>query len=128
MRLYFDGSATPRGSGAGFVLINDGDEKPFESNQYFLHKYTNNQAEYTGLIEGMKAALKHTTTLKVYGDSQLVIRQMMGQYQVRHPRMIPLYKQAMELATQFTDVEFHYIPRELNTLADALAQNAARNR
>jgi ribonuclease HI len=124
MELYFDGSASPKGSGCGYILLNN--NETIDSGSVFLHKYTVNQAEYTGLIKGLIAAMAHTKTLKVYGDSELVIRQMNGIYQVRHPRMIPLYTQAMTLATQYEDIEFHHIPRELNTLADALARNALK--
>lgn len=82
---------------------------------------TNNVAEYTALIRGLEAAadlgLMHLT---VYSDSELVVRQMTGEYRVKHPDLRPLYLEAQARLKEFSSVTIIHIPREANTRADAL--------
>lgn len=86
---------------------------------------TNNVAEYTGLIEGLKAALELTATeVDVRMDSKLVIEQMSGRWQIKHPGLRPLAAEAATLVARFQRVGFEWIPRERNRAADALANRA----
>ncbi|WP_213013773.1 bifunctional RNase H/acid phosphatase [Paractinoplanes toevensis] len=86
---------------------------------------TNNVAEYTGLIEGLKAARElNATEVDVRMDSKLVIEQMSGRWQIKHPGLRPLAATAAELVTHFDKVTFDWIPRERNKAADALANRA----
>lgn len=86
---------------------------------------TNNVAEYAGLIAGLTAALElGAADVDVRMDSKLVVEQMSGRWQVKHPSMKPLAKEASELVRRLERVRFSWIPREKNKLADALA-NAA---
>ncbi|CRK61831.1 FIG006762: Phosphoglycerate mutase family [Alloactinosynnema sp. L-07] len=89
---------------------------------------TNNVAEYRGLIAGLEAAAElGATSVQVLMDSKLVVEQMMGRWQVKHPAMQPLAARAKELVRDFRDVDFTWIPRDRNKHADRLA-NAAMDR
>jgi probable phosphoglycerate mutase len=86
---------------------------------------TNNVAEYQGLIAGLQAALElGATDVDVRMDSKLVVEQMSGRWQVKHPSMRPLAREAMDLVQQFERVRFSWIPREQNKHADRLANEA----
>jgi probable phosphoglycerate mutase len=86
---------------------------------------TNNVAEYQGLIAGLRAAAElGAVEVAVRMDSKLVVEQMAGRWQIKHPGLRPLAAQAAELVGRFDKVRFEWIPREQNRAADALA-NAA---
>jgi ribonuclease H / adenosylcobalamin/alpha-ribazole phosphatase len=86
---------------------------------------TNNVAEYTGLVEGLKAALElNATEVDVRMDSKLVIEQMSGRWQIKNPGLRPLAAAAAALVARFDRVGFEWIPRERNKAADALANRA----
>lgn len=85
---------------------------------------TNNVAEYTALIEGLKwCKAKGHTDFVARGDSQLVVRQIQGSYAVRAPRIVPLYQQAAALVRELR-VRMEWVPREQNALADQESVNA----
>ena len=86
---------------------------------------TNNVAEYTGLIEGLRAAAELTAThVAVRMDSKLVVEQMSGRWQIKNPGLRPLAAEAAQLAARFAEVTYEWIPRERNRAADALANRA----
>jgi broad specificity phosphatase PhoE/ribonuclease HI len=86
---------------------------------------TNNVAEYQGLIAGLTAARElGARTVAVRMDSKLVVEQMSGRWQVKHPSMRPLARQAAELGRNFAELSFSWIPREQNKYADRLANEA----
>ncbi|MEU8817933.1 bifunctional RNase H/acid phosphatase [Actinoplanes sp. NPDC048796] len=86
---------------------------------------TNNVAEYTGLIEGLKAARElNATEVDVRMDSKLVVEQMSGRWQIKNAGLRPLAAAAAALVTEFDRVTFEWIPRERNKAADALANRA----
>ena len=86
---------------------------------------TNNVAEYTGLIAGLKAAAElNATHVDVRMDSKLVVEQMSGRWQIKNPGLRPLAAEAATLVGRFTEVTFDWIPRERNKAADALANRA----
>lgn len=86
---------------------------------------TNNVAEYRGLIAGLTAAGElDASTVDVRMDSKLVVEQMSGRWKVKHPDMIPLQRRAAELAGQFSNVTYTWIPRAENSHADRLANEA----
>jgi ribonuclease H / adenosylcobalamin/alpha-ribazole phosphatase len=90
-----------------------------------LGRTTNNVAEYRGLIAGLDAALAlGATHVDVRMDSKLVVEQMSGRWQIKHPDMKPLALQAKQLVRQFERVTFAWIPREQNKHADRLANEA----
>ena len=128
--LETDGAArgNPGLAGAG-IIIKDERGHRIESLHSFLGVATNNQAEYRALIEGLRAVARHKPeSVLVRMDSELVVRQMTGQYKVRHPEIIPLYQQAMEAAMALPSVTFAHVPREKNPGADRLANLAIDGR
>lgn len=117
------GNPGPAGYGAVVLALDDG--------QVLLERYgalgttTNNVAEYTGLIEGLKAAAElGAARVDVRMDSKLVVEQMSGRWQIKNPGLRPLAAQAAQLVAGFAAVTFEWIPRERNKLADALANRA----
>ncbi|MDX6739781.1 bifunctional RNase H/acid phosphatase [Actinocorallia sp. A-T 12471] len=91
-----------------------------------IGRATNNVAEYRGLIAGLRAAaaLDPRARVEVRMDSKLVVEQMSGRWQIKHPDMKPLALEARDAASGFAAVSYSWIPRARNTRADALA-NAA---
>lgn len=138
--LYFDGAndRNPQGhAGYGFSIVRDGPSKKaslIKGYGYAGQGKSNNEMEYQGLLEGLIWATRlDLTKLSVYGDSELVIRQMTGQYKVRDPRLREIHSKVKALVLEAKDeedlvVEFHHIPREDNKVADALAQMAIDTR
>lgn len=86
---------------------------------------TNNLAEYTALVKLLEFCIKSgLSRIMVFGDSQLVIRQMTGLYQVRSENILPLYLRAKILEEKFISVHFEWVKREENDLADSLSKKA----
>jgi probable phosphoglycerate mutase len=86
---------------------------------------TNNVAEYSGLIAGLEAAAElGATQVEVRMDSKLVVEQMSGRWQIKHPGLRPLAAVAAALVRRFDQVNYVWIPRERNKHADALANRA----
>jgi len=87
---------------------------------------TNNVAEYTACIEAVKRAKAlGYRNIDIRGDSQLLVRQMIGEYEVKSERILPLYNQLCDLVSDL-DITFKWIPREQNGDADALSRQAYR--
>jgi ribonuclease HI len=130
LRLYSDGAArgNPGPSGAGAVLIEPGGQVIARLGKYLGHQ-TNNYAEYMGLILG----LKHAKTLgakeiEIFADSELLIRQLGGRYQVKSSTLRPLYEEAVKLLNDFSRVKLVHVPREMNALADEMSNKAIDER
>ena len=124
--LYADGAArgNPGPAAYGFVL-DDPDGVPRVAAGAALGRATNNVAEYRALIAGLECALDHgATALEVRMDSELVVRQMMGVYKVKHENIKPLYGMLKALMLQIGSVHFEHVRREKNTHADALSNQA----
>lgn len=86
---------------------------------------TNNVAEYRGLVAGLtEAARLGAAEVGVFMDSKLVVEQMAGRWKVKNPDLITLHRQARELASKFDHVRYTWIPREKNSHADRLANEA----
>ncbi|CAJ1502260.1 bifunctional RNase H/acid phosphatase [[Mycobacterium] holstebronense] len=86
---------------------------------------TNNVAEYRGLVAGLtEAARLGAAEVAVFMDSKLVVEQMAGRWKVKHPDLVTLHRQARELASRFDHVRYSWIPREKNSHADRLANEA----
>ncbi len=88
----------------------------------WLGETTNNVAEYQALLLALeRAEALGFADLEVRSDSELLVRQLNGQYKVKHPRLRELYVQAVERIGGFRRVRIQHVPRELNAEADALA-------
>jgi len=124
--VYSDGASrgNPGPASMGAVVIDPKGEVRQEISET-LGITTNNIAEYTGLIAGLEAALAlGARRVEVRMDSELIVRQAVGRYRVRHPGLIPLYNKLQELRSKFDNVVFAHVPRALNKHADALANKA----
>jgi probable phosphoglycerate mutase len=115
----------PGPAGYGSVVFDAGTHAVLAERFEAIGVDTNNVAEYRGLIAGLEAARElGATSVAVRMDSKLVIEQMSGRWQVKHPSMRPLAKRASALLAEFDDVSLEWIPRERNKHADALANRA----
>ena len=146
--LKFDGSTSggnPGNGGCGVVCYDNEDEfmvdesssvvprKPIIEGSRHLGRVSSNVAEYYGVIFGLRQLLQDypilVFDLTIQGDSELVIRQLMGKYKVESSNLLPLYHVAMGLIKQIVGkVTFEHIPREQNRRADLLAKHAATTR
>ena len=121
--MMFDGCSkgNPGPAGAGAVIYANNTEI-WARSIYVGHKETNNISEYTGLLLGMNEAIsKNIRVLVVKGDSELVIKQMQGKYQVKSENLIDIYQEAKALEKQFDKIEYVHVYRHLNARADALS-------
>jgi ribonuclease HI len=124
--LYFDGCSkgNPGLGGAGAVLYKDGQEV-WGSSQLVGEKVTNNVAEYRGLIMGLQEVFtRNIKTVIVRGDSQLVIKQMKGEYKVKSSSLVEYYQQAKLLEKYFDKIVFEHVYRDKNKRADELSNMA----
>ncbi|XP_070022030.1 uncharacterized protein [Nicotiana sylvestris] len=124
-KMFFNGAMNAKGIGIGAILISPtGQHYPATARLQFF--CTNNTIEYEACIMGINMAIRqHVKELLIMGDSDLIIRQAQGEWETRDVKLIP-YKQLVEdLSKRFKSVEFRYIPRFHNELADALATLAS---
>jgi probable phosphoglycerate mutase len=122
-----DGGArgNPGKAGFGAIVLDPATGEVLAQRLGAIGHATNNVAEYRGLIAGLAAAAElRADEVEVRMDSKLVVEQMSGRWQIKHPGLRPLAAQAANLVRQFRAVTFSWIPRERNRRADALA-NAA---
>lgn len=127
LTIHTDGGARGNpGPAAAGVTITDADSgDAVHEAGYFLDITTNNVAEYTGLVRGLeKAAELGADRVTVYSDSELMVRQIHGQYRVKSEGLKPLHRQVMTLLSGFEGWEINHVRRESNQRADQLA-NAA---
>jgi ribonuclease HI len=129
-RLFTDGAArgNPGPAGAGAVIINP-DGHIVAKVGKFLGEETNNVAEYMGLIIGLKRAkAMGIKELDVLADSELMVRQLNGDYAVKAEHLKPLHDEVQALLKAFSVIEIRHIPREENAQADAMSNRAIDER
>ncbi len=127
--LYTDGGArgNPGPGAIGVVLLDEENKVIFELSKY-IGKCTNNEAEYTALWTGLQTALnKGFTKLEVFVDSELVAKQMTGEYKVKNERLQKMHIRAKDLVGSFQQVTFTHVNRSANKKADALVNAALDN-
>lgn len=119
-KLYFDGGKKNNDITYGYVIYNELNEIIYKNAGHINHHvFSSNTAEYIALICGMVESLRlGITELEVYGDSQLVIYQMIGKYAAKADNMIYYKTIAKELNKMFVSISYNWIPREENTDAD----------
>jgi ribonuclease HI len=130
LRVYSDGAArgNPGPAGAGAVLMDTSGHVVDRLGRY-LGVQTNNYAEYMGLLLGLKRARElGARDVEVFADSELMIRQLDGRYQVKSPTLRPLYEEAKALLKGFPRVKLVHVPRELNASADEMSNRAIDER
>ncbi len=127
LRLHIDGGArgNPGPAAAGVTLSDAATGKAVFEAGFFLGHTTNNVAEYQGLIRGLTAAVEFAPAkVEIYADSQLMVRQVLGQYKVKAPHLKPLVLEAKALLDTLAEWSFEHVYRDANKRADALANQA----
>jgi ribonuclease HI len=124
--LEFDGGSRGNPGPAGIgVVLRAGDGTPLVTLGRPIGRATNNVAEYRALITALEKAQElGARKLVIRGDSELIIRQMRGEYRVKHPDMKELYEEAQSLVAEFDAVKIEHNLRHKNELADKLANKA----
>lgn len=124
--LHIDGSVegNPGPGGIG-VVVEDGDGTLVEAWGEAIGHVTNNQAEYQALLAGLKKARQlGAKAVTVRSDSQLLVRQFLGEYRVKDAKLKPLHEEARRLAGRFERFIIEHVRREANRAADRLANRA----
>lgn len=130
--VYSDGGArgNPGPAGCGYIIY-DEDNIPIKKGSEYIGQTTNNQAEYKALILAL-TYIKNTLleietveSVRCYLDSELVVKQLNGEYKVKNPDMILLFNEVRTLVMELGGaVIFEHIRREKNKVADQLANDA----
>ncbi len=122
-KLFFDGNKTTKGTSCSYVLFSQQEERIFEETLILPQEITVPQAEYQGLIEGINKTIEYFNKnnfnikeieLEIFGDSQLVIKQLKGDYECKDPQLRTLRSKVRNLLTNFLSAGFYWIPREKN--------------
>ena len=126
MVAYIDGGSRGNPGPAGFgVRIEDGHGVLVHEWHGAIGTATNNVAEYRGLLSALAWAVEHgARSLEIRSDSQLLVRQMLGNYRVKNAGLLRLFTEARALAARIPKVRYTHVRRELNTEADRLANEA----
>jgi ribonuclease HI len=136
IEVYFDGLCQPVNPGgiACYAFVIRRDDRTIHSDygiaaEPFSKDATNNVAEYTALAKALEwliaNGLNNSGRVEVKSDSQLVVKQLRGEYKIKSQRIIPLYRQVLLLKSRFQDgIEIRWVPREENKEADSLTNRA----
>ena len=124
--VHVDGGARGNpGPAAAAAVLSGPDGEVIARDSVLLGVVTNNVAEYRGLLLGLELARSQgASEVEVVGDSELIAKQVNGVYRVKHPDMRPLHAQAMAALRAFGDWKVRTVPREQNSAADALVNEA----
>ncbi|XP_057432567.1 uncharacterized protein LOC130725345 [Lotus japonicus] len=126
--LSVDGSSNDTGSGAG-ITIESPDKMVIEQSLKFEFKASNNQSEYEALITGLRLAIElGVQKLFIKGDSQLVVKQVKGEYQVKDPQLSKYLEVVHRLMMEIEKIRIEHVPRSQNERADVLAKLASTGR
>ncbi|HVP63923.1 MAG TPA: ribonuclease HI family protein [candidate division Zixibacteria bacterium] len=126
MLAHIDGGARGNPGPAGYgAYLQDQDGRVLAELSEFLGAQTNNFAEYSGLVAALEYAIKHGfRAVKVISDSELLVKQIKGQYKVRSESLLPIYEEAKALIKQLEAFQIKHVLRHLNKDADRLANEA----
>ncbi len=127
LHLYTDGGSrgNPGEAAVGCVLVDPVSGKVLKEYKEAIGIHTNNVAEYKALIIGLELARNyHPNRLVCHLDSELIVRQLSGEYRVKMPTLQPLVDEIQELLQEFKEVSFRHVPREENMRADKLVNEA----
>jgi ribonuclease HI len=119
--IFIDGASrgNPGKSSCAFVIEKNG--KIVDESSFFLGVVTNNQAEYYGLLYALERAVAlNEKSIQLFSDSELLVKQLKGYYQVKSENLKPLYSKYMTLRQKLEYLEIHHISREKNKRADLL--------
>ena len=124
--IYTDGGSrgNPGPAAAGFII--EGDDIPRVAHGEYIGVATNNVAEYSALLFALKHLRQELgersflATIQVYSDSELLVRQMTGEYKIKQDELRKIVAQIREVMMSFSDINFSHIPREKNIEADSM--------
>lgn len=123
LKVYVDGASrgNPGDAGIGIVMLDENGNVVKEMSDY-IGQTTNNIAEYTALITALKEALEMgCEEIEVFSDSELMVKQINGQYQIKNEGIKRLYSQVVQLMKEFRSFSINHVRREYNKRADELA-------
>ncbi|MDE3000494.1 MAG: ribonuclease HI family protein [Gemmatimonadota bacterium] len=126
--VYVDGAAkgNPGPAGVGVWLELEG--VVLSEHSEYIGNATNNVAEYKALIYGLEIARRYRVTrVSVISDSELMVRQLNGEYRVKNENLLPLYRCARELAGRFDEFRIRHVSRTENRHADRLANQGIKS-
>jgi len=126
LHIYTDGGSrgNPGPSGIGVIIL-DSNKKKIKEIFKYIGETTNNVAEYSALVSGLEAALElKATDITIYLDSELLVKQLGGEYKVKDPNMKTFFDKSLGLLKKFKEFEVKHIPREKNKDADRLVNKA----
>jgi ribonuclease HI len=126
LHIHIDGASRGNPGEAAFgVFVASADGAPVAELYGYLGRATNNVAEYQALLHALRYALAQgAKRVRLFSDSELVVKQIDGRYKVKHPDMIPLHREASTLLRRFDDAKLSHVRREQNKDADRLANRA----
>lgn len=130
LHIHIDGASRGNPGEAGFGISVQDDRGETQAELYgYLGRASNNVAEYQALLHALRwARARGAPAVRVYSDSELVVRQVNGQYRVKHPDMVPLHREATRLLREFASATVCHVRREQNREADRLANQALDER
>jgi ribonuclease HI len=124
--IHVDGASrgNPGPASYGYAILSPAG-KVLHKGSGYIGITTNNVAEYTALIEGLRFAIsRKISAIEIRSDSQLLVMQLKGKYKVRTPHIAELHEQCKKLLKKFSWYEIQHVPRAQNKLADRLANEA----
>jgi ribonuclease HI len=126
LNIHIDGASRGNPGDAAFGVFVTGEDGSAVAELYgYLGRATNNVAEYQALLHALRYALAQgVRRVKVFSDSELVVKQIDGRYRVKHPDMLPLHREATTLLRRFEQAAVTHVRREQNKDADRLANRA----
>lgn len=131
--IYTDGGSrgNPGKAGIGVVICNEKDQEVKKYGEYLGDNLTNNEAEYSAVIFALKKfkalfgkKLAENTDIEIRADSELIVKQLNGQYRLENPKIQQFFIEIWNLKFDFKSVKFKHIPREKNKEADRLVNEA----
>ncbi|MFO7152861.1 MAG: ribonuclease HI family protein [Bacillota bacterium] len=123
LKIYVDGASrgNPGDAGIGIVMLDEDGNVVKEICDY-IGQTTNNIAEYTALVTAMKEAIEvGCEEIEVFSDSELMVKQIKGEYQIKNEGLKRLYSQVSQLMKEFRSFSINHVKREFNKRADELA-------
>ena len=128
IKIFVDGASSGNPGPAGIGIVIYKNDKKLLEKSISIGKTTNNEAEYTALLVGLKNAITmQAYSVNVFSDSELVVKQIKGIYKVKNNRLQKLNKQVRKIIKEIPDFRIIHIPREKNKEADKLAKNAIKH-
>jgi len=128
VEVFVDGacSGNPGPAGAGvYLIVSEGESKKEQFFSAFLGIATNNIAEYMAMYLALEALKEYSNAaISIFTDSELLAKQISGQYKVKNERLLPIYRKIKALIAKLKVDKIEHIPREKNKVADRLARRA----